>query len=142
MIIRCSSLFDCTRTGIVGNYNINSLPIHKTNGISVKNQQQWYFARNQQRNFETLLQLISLRAQPTVLCDPLQQDHRWVFDFEVDTMAVYSKHGQDTDLEMLLADCEGTPMIVGLNEQNVTSAAIVTNGADQNIWFEILNKQS
>ena len=138
MKILCRTLFDCTVTGVTGHMRPSDLPFVDRAGQPIDNQLAWNRSRNQQRNYETLIQLISLRTQP-INVDPAQQ-HKdsWQFSFETDNENVYGP--QDEPFENLLQDCEGVPMITNLGEQHSVTAVIETAGPRQNIWFETINK--
>lgn len=139
MKILCRTLFDCTRTGITGNFRVAQLPIKNALNHTIQDQEQWNFNRNQQRNWETLLQMISLRALPTVTRYPQKQDNTWCFEFEVETPGVYSSTGDVDSTDALLNECSGVPMIVGLTEQSGLEPKLITQGQMQNIWFETVN---
>ena len=96
----------------------------------------WQRSRNRQRNWETLLQILGLRCQLENIEPSRQQDGEWHFSFEVDNVAVYGDQG---DLGLLLQDCQGVPMVTGLEGDAPTAAALITSGQDQNIWFQTVN---
>jgi hypothetical protein len=52
---------------------------------------------------------------------------------------VYSELGQENDITVLVNECEGVPMIVGLNETQTQHSVLITQGSDQNIWFDTIN---
>lgn len=133
--IACYTLFDITKTGVLNRARPSS---------DVTDNNDWFRKRNTQCNFDTILQVISLRAQPDVLKDPIMklydlktidyfgytiQDKNvpvWTFDFEVQHSSVFNDGL--SDLGYLYKDCEGVPMIRcdsqyhGLNENlDVTS---------------------
>lgn len=135
MRIKCTTLFDCSATGTTGHLRISELPFVDGSGTMVTNQPGWHRSRNQQRNWETLVQLISLRCQPTIVDKPQRDDHCWSFVFEVDSAGVF---GGD-QFDALLNDCRGVPMVTGLTETNWTSSVICVDGQDQNIWFRTIN---
>lgn len=83
--------------------------------------------------------MISLRAQPTVLQDPVELNGAWQFEFEVETAGVYSTNGTEHDTSALLQECQGTPMIQGLRETLTVHNCLQTLGLEQNIWFETIN---
>lgn len=129
MQIRCRTLFDITATGITGHYRPERVPFRDDQGNLIKSVQDWNRGRNQQRNWETLTQLISLRTQVSILQKPLQDQDHWYFDFDID---------QDVfgaDLSVLESDCEGVPMLLNLGEKSGISPVLHVN---QNIWFESL----
>lgn len=143
MKIRCLTLFDITRTNISNRRNLLAEP----------DAENLIRQRNQQSNFETLLQVIGLRAQPEDITDPqranLKLDTKiwgnksrsslvWSFSFTVNHATVYS---DDTGpLGNLFADCEGVPMIVNLEESQKLEAQLRTSGSEKNIHFEIDNE--
>lgn len=139
MKILCRTLFDCSRTGTTGHFRLAQLPVTDRMGFEIKTIQDWNFSRNQQRNFETIMQMISLRAQPTVVKDPQEQNGEWQFEFEVETPGVYSNNGTAEDTSSLLHECQDTPMIKGLRESLTAQTCLQTSGQDQNIWFETIN---
>lgn len=135
MRILCRTLFDCSPTGVTGHYRASQVPFQDDAGNTINNQHEWMFARNQQRNWETLNQLISLRTQVFDV-NPVPGDKgEWWFEFSVEHAEVY-----DTDLAGLINECSGVPMLTGLTETRTTQYTLVTQGADQNIWFESINK--
>jgi len=138
MKILCRTLFDCTATGVTGHMRSSDLPFVDAAGQTVDNQLAWNRSRNQQRNYETLIQLISLRTQPINVTATDQNQQYWQFSFETENESVYGS-GPDA-FENLLQDCAGVPMITNLGEQQSLNAVIETQGLRQNIWFETINK--
>jgi hypothetical protein len=97
----------------------------------------WNRSRNQQRNWETLNQLIALRTLPEDITVPQREQNVWVFDFAVPG----SLSSMETDLQYLTMDCEGVPMITGLDEAPGIEGTLIARGDMANIWFDlILNK--
>lgn len=116
--ISCYTLFDITKTGI---------PNRAKPGDDVLDTSEWFSKRNTQCNFDTILQVISLRAQPDVINDPkkvtskldkkfgiVYQDHKlhniWMFDFTVQHSSVFEDGIHE--LGYLYQDCIGVPMII------------------------------
>ena len=139
MKIICRTLFDCSATGVTGHFRSSEIPFVDQAGQQVNNQQDWNHSRNQQRNWETLLQLISLRTQPVGITIPAQQNDVWEFEFKSESQGVFEVHGNPDPLAGLKTDCEGVPMMLNLKEQPELSPTITTNGNDQNIWFTAVN---
>ena len=139
MKVICRTLFDCSRTGTTGHFRVGQVPYLDQSGAEIRNIGDWTVSRNQQRNFETILQMISLRAQPEITSNPVQEHDQWRFEFTVESAGVYSADGSVHDLSALLTECAGTPMIVGLREQPGLDAHLITQGERQNIWFETVN---
>ena len=139
MKILCRTLFDCTYTGVTGTFRANQLPFDDRSGKTIEDQAAWEYARNQQRNWETIMQMISLRAQPTVEQFPKHEHDTWYFVFAVEVKAVYSATGQDDNYDTLLNECHGIPMIIGLDETQPLQSRLIGHGQAQNIWFESVN---
>jgi hypothetical protein len=116
--ITCYTLFDITKTGVLNRARPSD---------DIKDSNDWYRKRNTQCNFDTILQVISLRAQPDVISDPARieidldkSDYFgsmlkggvvpvWKFDFEVQHNSVFEDG--ITDLGSLYKDCSEVPMI-------------------------------
>jgi len=132
----CKTLFDITATGVTGHYKSSRVPFRDSTGNNIENEATWNRARNQQRNWETITQLIGLRTQISELHTPKKDNSIWSFEFEVETP--YAFGPEENPTEMLLSDSTGVPMLVGLgNNKNLTPFLVVT-GNEQNIWFDIL----
>lgn len=140
MKIQGRTLFDCSPTGITGHFRSSQIPFEDRVGQFIRNIDDWNRARNQQRNWETLQQMISLRAQPNILQLPQEIDNQWVFEFEVETAGVYSGTGEVDNLTGLLNECSGIPMIIKLNEKSQLEPSLIISGPKQNLWFKTINK--
>lgn len=108
------------------------------------------FKRNQQRNWETVQQILSLRTQPTVIeTDNFVDDvvnynfginyhgrHRiWSFKLGVDYADIYQE-GPDK-FGLIKADFKITPIILGLEETARPEIAIFhPKGPWNNIYFK------
>lgn len=137
MKILCRTLFDCTATGVTGHMRVSDLPFKDAAGQTINNHLAWNRSRNQQRNYETLVQLISLRTQPINVTTPTKMDSQWQFEFETENENVFGSC--DNPFENLLQDCSGVPMVTNLGEQESLNTVIETHGLRQNIWFEAIN---
>jgi hypothetical protein len=136
MKIKCRTTFDCTRTGVTGHYRASQVPFVDQSGQTINNQHDWARGRNQQRNYETLLQIVGLKTQPLDITDPIQVDNSWEFEFSVESGAVFSLTDAADPLAGLRQDCWGVPMIDQVGE---LSQSLSRLEPEQNIWFEILN---
>jgi hypothetical protein len=134
--ISVRTLFDCTATGVVGHIKYDQLPFKDHAQQLVDSNQTWMRSRNQQRNWESLIQVISLRTQPYDVIDPEfnKANKCWEFTFAVEFESLYSD-GTD-DLAELKRDLDQVPMIVGLTETADLDGILKVAGADVNIWFE------
>ncbi len=139
MKIVCRTLFDCSYTGVTGHFRASEIPFVDQAGQPVSDQTHWHRSRNQQRNWETLMQIIGLRTQPQNITKPECKSQTWCFEFVAEAEGVYSLTGNEDPLSGLKQDCIGVPMVVGLNEKSNMLPRISIDGADQNIWFETIN---
>ena len=139
MKIVCRTLFDCSLTGVTGHFRPSEIPFVDRAGQQVRDQPDWNHSRNQQRNWETLLQIISLRTQPVDLTIPAEKDGVWEFEFRSESEGVFEIYGDSDPLAGLRVDCEGVPMMLNLTEQPSLAPTITTNGKGQNIWFSAVN---
>jgi hypothetical protein len=112
------------------------VPFTDRSGQVVDNQQDWQRSRNQQRNYETLLQIFGLKTQPLDITDPVHTDNRWEFEFSVESAAVFAGIDTADPLSGLKQDCDGVPMItdVGDGQQHMTMLS-----PEHNIFFDLLN---
>jgi hypothetical protein len=135
MRIQCRTLFDCSYTGVTGHFRISELPFEDHAGQTVADQAAWHHSRNQQRNWETLTQILGLRTQLFALTTPVKDTTgtRWMFEFATESAGVY---GPDSDpVSVLRSDAEAVPMLCGLGNTPDLDPYLVTTGDRQNIWF-------
>jgi hypothetical protein len=131
----CQTLFDITATGITGHFKLTRIPHQDRAGQTIADQSDWNRSRNQQRNWETLTQIIGLRTQLFDITDPVSDSTgtRWMFEFETETAGAF---GPEYDpCQVLLMDADGVPMLRDLNNGPDIEPFICTTGARQNIWF-------
>lgn len=130
------------------------MPMTDHAGQSVTNEQDWYRSRNQQRNWETLIQLLSLRTQPMQLSDPKvvgqipDQDFGshyrgsqriWTFEFAVESPMIF--HANGDEVALLHSDSEQVPMIMGLTETAPDMPAYITQDpVYRNLVFRCLDR--
>ena len=144
--MRCYTLFDITLTGVLNRSKPADDDI-----------QGWILKRNTQCNFDTILQVISLRSQPDKVTVPIRVEmendeldkfgflfmmnegspsYCWRFEFEVHHSSVFENGIMP--FGALYKDCEGVPMISCSNQlPGVTSFLDITSEL-QNIYFEAL----
>ena len=113
-------------------------------------------SRNQQRNWETVLQVLSLRTQPHIINKPSRmlltefqvrmffgeyfsrEQAVWKFDFTADVPAAYTT--DKGTLNGLIEDFKEIPIITGLEETAKFMLPIFyTQGAIKNICFVLLD---
>jgi hypothetical protein len=112
------------------------------------------FKRNQQRNWETVQQILGLRTQPTILetddfVDDVikynfgikyQGEHKiWTFKFGVDYADIY-QDGPDK-FGLIKNDFKITPVILNLTETILPELAVFTpKGPWNNIYFKSIGE--
>ncbi len=132
----CKTFFDITATGVTGHYKSSRVPFNDLSNVIIEDERSWNYARNQQRNWETITQLIGLRTQISQIENPTKVKNLWTFEFEVETPYPYGSEENPT--ELLQSDCNGVPMLISLGNKKNLTPILVTSGEDQNIWFEAL----
>jgi hypothetical protein len=127
------SLVDITRTGVTRSHDVDNL------------------ARNQQRNWETLVQCLGLRCQAQYIQGPVAVDtdledlefgdfytgfqRVWVWTWAVENAEVYAD--KDDQLGALKLDFEQIPIITGLEETARFMLPIFyPHGTIKNIYFK------
>lgn len=138
--IECYTLFDITATGVNGHVKAAQFPYVSKSGQILADPAALSIARNQQRNFDTLLQLIGLRTQmfnattPTVAeSGPMGQHRTWHFEFEIEPRSQWLVDGDP--FWMLKQDSQGTPMIINLGESAGLEPRIITQGNKVNTVY-------
>lgn len=135
MKYRCQTLFDITATGVTGHCKTSRMPFIDRAGQKIFDTETWNRSRNQQRNWETITQILSLRTQLFDITDPIQDQTgtRWMFEFETESDGIY---GPDSDpVSVLRSDATGVPMLRELNNDPDIETVLITEGPKQNIWF-------
>jgi hypothetical protein len=135
MKFACQTQFDITATGVTGHCKTNRMPFKDHAGQVICDSASWNRSRNQQRNWETLTQILSLRTQLFEITDPIpdQTGTRWMFEFETEAEGIY---GPDSDpVSVLRSDADGVPMLRELNNDPEIDSVLITSGPKQNIWF-------
>lgn len=99
---------------------------------SVDEDHDWETKRRSQANYDTLMQVVSLRALPENITKPTKTNHPilrecWVVEFDVQD-SVYTVGGNE--LAYLISDCMEVPMI------SVDSNSSLMLVPEQNILFE------
>jgi hypothetical protein len=132
----CRTLFDITATGITGHFKSSKVPFQDRADQKITNDIEWNRSRNQQRNWETLTQLISMRAQLFELSVPVKEGNQWTFVFSIETPEAFGS--QEDPVSVLRQDADGIPMLLRLDNDPDIEPAMVTQGDRQNIWFRAL----
>jgi hypothetical protein len=135
MKFACQTRFDITVTGITGHFKSARMPFQDRAGQVIQDTASWNRSRNQQRNWETLTQILGLRTQLFLLTIPIQDQTgtRWMFEFETEMDGVYGP--EDDPTRVLREDASGVPMLRELNNDPEIESVLITSGPNQNIWF-------
>jgi len=134
--IGCRTQFDITETGVKNRSHKSRFPFNDLSGQEISDELGWNRARNQQSNWETINQVISLRTLPENITHPIRKNGFWYFEFDVVDPASILR---DSDpVGYLLSDCNDVPMILGLTEPNDMAAFIISTGTNANTWFNLI----
>jgi len=144
--ICCYTLFDITQTGVLNRSKPQETDV-----------QDWILKRNTQCNFDTILQVISLRSQPDIIkiptkniitdtdlekfgflftIDEANPSYYWKFEFEVQHSSVFENG--IVQFGALNKDCEGVPMILCPNQISGLMPFLNVTDELRNIYFEAL----
>jgi len=129
--IKIHTDFDITNTGVVRNFKENLLPA-KINGKIVYTREEWIRCRRQQTNWETMIQVISLRIQPYNIRTVVTESG-WLLEFDVEFIGTFEKDGDQ--LGLLKEDLTNVPLLVGLTEHKKTDTYEFIS-VDENVRFE------
>lgn len=123
-IITIYTLVDITISDIA-KYKPEDIPIKTSSGI-VWDMGDYIRAKNQQANFSTLIQTVSIKANPLqistprVIKSPVAFGSKyksikkcWTVSFTLEHEGFYTNHDP---FDLLLEDLEGVPIILGLTE--------------------------
>jgi len=130
--LQCRTTFDITATGVRSYFQPSRLPFDTIDGQTISTSAEWQHARNQQRNWETINQILALRCLPENITAPQLIDQCWTFQFSIPDISAVSTPQSPTGL--LAHDADNVPMITGLSEQH-TDLSVLKTGV--NIWFEL-----
>jgi len=133
------TFFDITATGITGHFKPAKIPFRDAAGNTITDLESWTRSRNQQRNWETITQILGLRTQLFRLQTPVTDttNSAWMFEFETETDHIY---GDDADpTRVLRSDADGVPMLVELDNRPELLPMLATSGPTQNIWFTLIS---
>jgi hypothetical protein len=143
-ILTCYSLFDITSTNVLNRHRPD-----------MADDKEWLYKRSTQANFDTILQVISLRTQPDILIKPVRKDIRfdefnefgflyeqegektypsWTFDFSINHPSVFNDGIHD--LGSLFRDSQGVPMILCGTEYDKLQPMLDTTEELRNIYFK------
>jgi len=148
--IRCYTLFDITKTGVL---NRKAPSTYTTEEIKI-----WEQKRNTQLNYDTILQVISIRSQPEnntstkeilinfkefghfgFLFEDEEDQKCWYFDFDIAQAKVFYD-GID-ELGSLFTDANGVPIIKTNTAWDKLPQFLDTSPELKNIHFEIINDE-
>jgi hypothetical protein len=144
--ITCHTLFDITQTGV----------LNRSRPGDDQEMTEWIKKRNTQANFDTILQVISLRSQPEIVSMPKRADIKfdefdsfgflfqqlenetypcWKFSFDIHHHSVFNDG--ISELGALYNDCNGVPMIRCGTEWDKLPSFLDTSDELKNIYFTV-----
>jgi hypothetical protein len=143
--VSCYTLFDITQTGIV----------NRSRPADDEDLDNWLSKRNTQCNFDTILQVVSLRSQPEDISIPkvkqlnlnefdnfgfLLEDEElincWSFNFTIHHPSVF--YDGITELGYLYSDCDQVPMIKTNSAWAKLPAFLDSSDELRNIYFKVV----
>lgn len=143
--VSCYTLFDITQTGI----------INRTRPGTDEDIDAWLFKRNTQCNFDTILQVVSLRSQPEDISKPkcsqvnlsefenfgflLENEEKincWSFSFTINHPSVF--YDGISELGSLYSDCDQVPMIKTNTIWDKLPAFLDSSDELRNIYFKVV----
>jgi len=110
-MLQLRTLVDITKTGIIRNT--------KPQGSNFTNDE-WDFKRNQQRNFDTVSQLLGLRFQPMFVSCPSVEVGDFNEHSSVKIWTLLVDYEREINLEELLSEFYNVPIVSGLCEDVTT----------------------
>jgi hypothetical protein len=116
------------------------MPFRDKTGRTIVTQAEWQQARNQQANWETVNQVISLRTLPERISAPMADSAAATWSFEFDVVDPGSIAHNNDPVGYLIADCNGVPMITGLGESSDNAAFLSSQDTAANIWFDVVQQ--
>jgi hypothetical protein len=141
------TLIDVSPTGIISEFR-KDIPLPFIDDLKniINNTETWNTSRNEQRNWETFIQCISIRSQPILLEKPVIEEISvgplgftgfkgkkkvWTFEFGFETPDIYIDDG---DAVKLLKDqLDMVPIVTKLRETvTLSSSIIATTGVKVN----------
>jgi hypothetical protein len=129
--IRISTTFDCTTTGVTGHYKAAQLPFRDRAQQLIDSELSWLRSRNQQRNYETLMQIVNLYTQPMNSSSAEYANDQWSFEFDTEFDGVFSTG--DDSLGLLKIASAGVPMLTNLDSRQIVTDSLLP---DVNVFFE------
>jgi hypothetical protein len=133
----CKTLFDITPTGITGQFTSAKIPFTDRAGQHISDEDSWERSRNQQRNWDTMIQIISMRAQPLDLRQLPRVGDYWRLLFGTDAKQVFLK--ADNPVGLLEEDADMVPMSIGLGEaEPIVPPVIISTNGHKNTFFKFV----
>ena len=140
MTLEIFSLIDITKTGVHKNSRTH---------LSSLTQEEWDFKRNQQRNWDTIIQLLSLRAQPSKISPPIKLTNKrpascgfgWFYGSRnnVNIWTFTCEYDIELDLDAIRSEFSNIPIITNLEENiEINGSYLDSVGKNFNI---IINKR-
>jgi len=138
--IQIKTYFDITATLVRHYFKKSAIPFQTADGSTITTEEQWALARNQQRNWETINQVISLRCLPESIGMPVCNNQLWSFEFDIND--IEQLENEPGTLDLIKADCINVPLITGLSEKKKLANTLITDDSSQNIWFKVISNMN
>lgn len=135
--ISCKTTFDITYTGVTGFFRQDKIPFVDEAGTEITDKIVWTTSRNQNRNWETITQILSLRTQIFDVALPVKESDYWIFSFSVDSLSVYCETNQN-ELNVLKSDANNVPMLVLDNDGSVKVRMTDVYSEKSNLAFHVI----
>lgn len=147
------TLVDITRTDTLRLFNQNVISTYNKIGTLITGELVWNFSRNQQRNWQTVLQLVNLRDKALYITSPAFLNNRdlkkykfgkkylgfhtvWSLQFSLTSFNTYEE--KISAIDFLLHDFNKIPIITKLSETvNLPTSCFETTGEYQNTYIRI-----
>jgi hypothetical protein len=134
MELEIYTLVDITKTNITRNFKSQGSPL---------TQIQWDFLRNQQRNWDVVVQLLGLRSQPNNITDPIlleNSDYKFSAynNQKLSVWKFFVSFEHYIPIHLLLEDFNNIPIITSLNESvKISSPIFSTSGPNTNLSINL-----
>jgi hypothetical protein len=137
------TLFDITKTNIIKNCTSDFKTFVDDADQIIRNKSEWDLSRNQQRNYEIIIQLIGFRAQPIIRSNPTKILNSEIFKDSFGPQTVwklnFSSEFEDVySTDLFIDEFDNIPLIPNLTETAKFEKPILkTHGHNKNITFSI-----
>jgi hypothetical protein len=132
-IVVINTLVDITKTDTISQFTHQLLPYTDAAGVLITTEARWNISRQQQSNYETLVQILSLRGTPVHIDSPIRtlntsqsqqmfdpqykyHTYYWSLIFIVEYTGLYFNHATNEEFGELKKDFNNVPINHNLTE--------------------------